>query len=118
MYLALAADGYIRTFDRGRDPLRALAARFLTMGDELRMPTWAGAWHVREAQTHGVDGAVALSDADPFVIRALERAGIPVLALRLDNFNKESVDGPALAREVTEFVEGPVSRRAAARLRR
>ena len=49
----------------------------MTMGDELRMPTWAAAWHVNEAKTHGVDGAVALSDADPFVLRALERAGRP-----------------------------------------
>jgi hypothetical protein len=32
MYLALAADGYIRSLDGGRDPMRALAARFLTMG--------------------------------------------------------------------------------------
>jgi benzoyl-CoA reductase/2-hydroxyglutaryl-CoA dehydratase subunit BcrC/BadD/HgdB len=65
MYLALAADGYIRSTDGGRDPLRALAARFLTMGDELRMPGWAGPWHVHEAHTHGVHGAVALADADP-----------------------------------------------------
>jgi len=75
MYLGLAADGYIRHFDRGRDPLRALAARFLTMGDELRMPSWAAPWHVHEARTHQVDGAVALDDADPFVIRALVSNG-------------------------------------------
>jgi benzoyl-CoA reductase/2-hydroxyglutaryl-CoA dehydratase subunit BcrC/BadD/HgdB len=117
MYLALAADGYIRTFDRGRDPLRALAARFLTMGDELRMPTWAGPWHVREAQTHGVDGAIALSDADPFVVSALQRAGIPVLALHVDNFNKENVDWSALEQQVTQFIEGPVTQRASAQRR-
>ena len=114
MYLALAADGYIRTFDGGRDPLRALAARVLTMGDELRMPTWAAAWHVREAGTHGVHGAVALSDADPFVLRALERAGIPVLALTLDNFNQENADALAIESAVTEFIEGPVARYVAA----
>lgn len=107
MYLALAADGYIRTFDGGRDPLRALAARVVTMGDELRMPTWAAAWHVNEARTHGVDGAVALSDADPFVLRALEQAGVPVLALPLDNFNKEGADREAIERAVTQFIEGP-----------
>lgn len=105
MYLALAADGYIRTFDRGRDPLRALAGRIITMGDELRMPTWAAAWHVHEAQTHGVHGAVALSDADPFVLRALERAGVPVLALPLDNFNQEGVDRAAIDDQVTRFIE-------------
>lgn len=107
MYLALAADGYIRRFDNGRDPMRALAARFVTMGDELRMPTWAGAWHVREAESHGVDGAIALSDADPFVLRALRRAGVPVLALDLDNYNREDGDEDAVDRRIVEFLEGP-----------
>lgn len=112
MYLALAADGYIRTFDGGQDPLRALAARVVTMGDELRMPTWAAAWHVNEAQTHSVDGAVALADADPFVLRALEQSGIPVLALPLDNFNKEGADREAIERSMTQFIEGPAQARA------
>lgn len=106
MYLSLAADGYIRHHDRGRDPMRALAARFVTMGDELRMPTWAGAWHVRDARIHGVHGAVALTDADPFVLRALEEAGIPVLRLDLDNYNQEGADAEAVNRAVTGFIEG------------
>ncbi|GGB27417.1 hypothetical protein GCM10011380_16340 [Sphingomonas metalli] len=115
MYLALAADGYIRHFDRGRDPLRALAARFLTMGDELRMPSWAGPWHVHEAQTHAIDGAVALSDADPFVIRALTAAGIPVLELGVDNFAMDADTAAALERRITAFIEGPAGARAAER---
>lgn len=106
MYLSLAADGYIRHHDRGRDPMRALAARFVTMGDELRMPTWAGAWHVRDARLHGVYGAVALTDADPFVLRALEAACIPVLRLDLDNYNQESADAAAIDGAVTRFIEG------------
>lgn len=110
MYLALAADGYIRRIEPGADPLRSLAARFVTMGDELRMPTWAGAWHVKEAQSHAVDGAVALSDADPFVLRALRRAGIPVLSLDLDNYNQESSDAADVDRRIVEFLEGDVSR--------
>jgi hypothetical protein len=115
MYLALAADGYIRRYDRGRDPIRALAARFVTMGDELRMPGWAGPWHVHEAKTHGVDGAVALADADPFVIRALRLAGVPVLELGVDNFSGgEGAD--AVAARVTAFIEGPASQCAARRL--
>ena len=106
MYLSLAADGYIRHFDKGRDPMRALAARFLTMGDELRMPSWAGPWHVAEAQRHQVDGAVAIDDADPFVIRALEDAGIPVLRLSLDNFANDADEIDALHDRVTRFIEG------------
>lgn len=109
MYLSLAADGYIRSTSGGRDPMRALAARFVTMGDELRMPTWAGAWHVREAGTHAIDGVVALSDADPFVLRALRRAGLPVLALDLDNYNQEATDADAVDRSIAAFLEGPAS---------
>ena len=108
MYLGLAADGYLRTFEGERDALRALAARFVTMGDELRMPTWAGAWHVKEARTHGVHGAVAIDDADPFVLEALERAGVPVLRLPMGNM---SVDGDTLETRVTAFIEGPVEAR-------
>ena len=115
MYLALAADGYIRRTDRGRDPLRALAARFLTMGDELRMPSWAGPWHVHEAQTHGIDGAVALTDADPFVLRALATAGVPVLELGVDNFAMEAEQAAELEARITRFIEGPASARAAER---
>ena len=115
MYLALAADGYIRSTEGGRDPMRALAARFLTMGDELRMPTWAGPWHVHEAKTHQVDGAVALADADPFVIRALREAGVPVLELSADNFNREGEDSAAIEASITAFIEGPAGARAQSR---
>lgn len=115
MYLALAADGYIRSFDRGRDPLRALAARFLTMGDELRMPSWAAPWHVHEAQTHGIDGAVALTDADPFVLRALTAAGIPVLELGVDNYALDRADAADLETRIAAFIEGPCSLMADAR---
>jgi benzoyl-CoA reductase/2-hydroxyglutaryl-CoA dehydratase subunit BcrC/BadD/HgdB len=85
MYLALAADGYLRYTAQGQDPLRALAARFVTMGDELRMPAWAAPWHVHEARTHGIDAAVAIADADPHVVAALRAAGVPVLQLGIDN---------------------------------
>jgi len=118
MYLSLAADGYIRRHDRDRDPMRALAARFVTMGDELRMPTWAGAWNVKEAQLHGVDGAMALSDADPLVLRALREAGIPVLELGIDNYVPDPVAEADLDRRVIAFLEGPVAAASAARLSR
>jgi benzoyl-CoA reductase/2-hydroxyglutaryl-CoA dehydratase subunit BcrC/BadD/HgdB len=115
MYLALAADGYIRDLSGGRDPLRALASRVICMGDELRMPTWAGPWHVHEAQTHQIDAAVALQDADPFVVRALRAAGVPVLELTADNFNREGEDAAGIEAAITAFIEGPASQRAEAR---
>ena len=115
MYLSLAADGYIRRHDRGRDPLRALAARFVTMGDELRMPTWAGAWHVKEAAWHQVDGAMALSDADPLVLRALREAGVPVLELGMDNYVPDPAVEADLDRRAIAFLEGPVAAASARR---
>ncbi len=117
MYLSLAADGYIRHFDRGRDPMRALAARVMTMGDELRMPNWAGAWHVKDALAHGVDGAIALSDADPIVLRELAKAGFPVLELGIDNYNPDSVDAALTDRRIRDFLEGPAAAKAEARRR-
>ena len=106
MYLALAADGYLRYWRSDQSPLRALAARFVTMGDELRMPTWAGAWHLREARTHRVDAVVAIDDADPLVLRTLENAGIPVLRLALDNFAGASAGREDAAQRVTTFLDG------------
>lgn len=102
MYLGLAADGYIREFAGEQDAMAALAARFITMGDELRMPTWAGAWHVKEARTNGVDAVVAIDDADPFVLEALEAAGFPVCRLALNNM---SADGGERAAVVTAFLD-------------
>ena len=77
------------------------------MGDELRMPSWAAPWHVHEAQTHGIDGSVALTDADPFVLRALAAAGIPVLELGVDNYALDGADAGVLEARIAEFIEGP-----------
>jgi benzoyl-CoA reductase/2-hydroxyglutaryl-CoA dehydratase subunit BcrC/BadD/HgdB len=103
MYLSLAADGYLRSFEGDHDVVRALAARFLTMGDELRMPTWSGAWHVKEAKLHGVHGAVAIDDADPLVLEALERAGIPVCRVAMNNMG---AGNSAVDAEITAFLDG------------
>ena len=109
MYLGLAADGYLRSFEGEHDAVRALAARFVTMGDELRMPTWSGAWHVKEAQIHGCHGAVAIDDADPLVLEALERAGIPVCRVAMNNMGAGTADVDAV---ITSFVDG-LARKAA-----
>jgi hypothetical protein len=113
MYLGLAADGYPRYFD-GRDPLRALAARFVTVGDELRMPTWSAAWHVKEARKHHIDGVVSLGEDDYFSVRRLEAAGIPVLSLAADNVDRRTWDEDALEQAISAFIEDrvlPVARR-------
>jgi 2-hydroxyglutaryl-CoA dehydratase D-component len=104
MYLGLAADGYRREF-ADRDPLRALAARFVCVGEELRMPTWASAWHLEEARRHSIDGVVSLGEEDSFSVRAFEAEGIPVLSLRADNVDRRTWSEDQLAAEVGEFIE-------------
>lgn len=104
MYLGLAADGYQRNFD-GRDPLRALAARFVPVGEELRMPTWSSAWHLKEARLHGIDGVVSLGEDDYFSVRKLEADGIPVLTVRANNVDRRTWDEQQLVRDIGEFIE-------------
>lgn len=116
MYLALAADGYLRYVD-GRDPLRCLASRFVPMGEELRMPTWSSAWHLKEAVLHGVDGVISLGEDDYFSARRLEAAGIPVLSIRADNVDRRTWDETRLSETVAEFIERRVAPVAARRTR-
>jgi hypothetical protein len=108
MYLGLAADGYLRYFDRGRDPLRALAARFVPVGEELRMPTWSSAWHVKEALLHGIDGVVSLGEDDFFSVRRLEEAGIPVLKINADNVDRRTWSEQELIDLIGRFIEARV----------
>jgi hypothetical protein len=104
MYLGLAADGYARYFE-GRDPLRALAARFVTVGDELRMPPWSAAWHVKEARKHQIDGVVSLGEDDYFSVRRLEAAGIPVLSIAADNVDRRTWSEDGLKAAISRFIE-------------
>src|SRR5690606_1402990 len=91
MYLALAADGYLRY---GDDPVRTLAARFVGLTDLLYIPPMSSSWYVKEALTHGVDGVVHLvADDTPgsaLITAALEEAGIPVLDIRANNADARS----------------------------
>ncbi|HLI58795.1 MAG TPA: 2-hydroxyacyl-CoA dehydratase family protein [Solirubrobacteraceae bacterium] len=105
MYLGLAADGYLRSFDGGRDPLRALAARFVPVGEELRMPTWSSAWHLKEAKLHRIDGVVSLGEEDFFSVRRLEEAGIPVLSVRANNVDRRTWSEAELTDLVDRFIE-------------
>jgi benzoyl-CoA reductase subunit B len=90
MYMSIAADGYIK---HGlSDPVRALAARYLNLGEQMHIPPWAGAWAVHEAQRHRVHGAVMIVTPNlrhqlvgsKFQALALEQAGIPVPELEVE----------------------------------
>lgn len=103
MYLAIAADGYLRY---GSDPMRALAARFVGITDLLYVPPMSSSWYVKEALSHGVDGAVHLvADDTPgatLITEALEAAGVPVVEIRASNADPRST---AQVREViTDFL--------------
>lgn len=91
MYLAIAADGYVRY---GDDPVRALAARFVGLTDLLYVPPMSSSWYVKEALAHGVDGVVHLvADDTPggaLISAALEERGIPVLEIRGSNADGRS----------------------------
>src|ERR1700752_4990759 len=87
MYTNLLSEGYRRTFTD--DPLRALAARHISMNEQLHLPPWMADWAIHEARAFGAQGAVMLvpvgdrlsSFGTRFARLALEKAGIPVLEL-------------------------------------
>ncbi|MGW4589981.1 2-hydroxyacyl-CoA dehydratase [Amycolatopsis thermoflava] len=109
MYLAIAADGYLRY---GDDPLRALAARFAAFSDQLYTPPWSAEWYVKEARNHGVDGVVHLVSDDArggyFTTRALRAAGIPVLELHADNVDARQASPEAISAVVRDWLDREV----------
>jgi hypothetical protein len=111
MYLAIAADGYLRY---GDDPLRALAGRFAAFTDQLYTPPWSVEWYVQQARQHGVNGVVHLVSDDGrgswFTTHALEAAGLPVLELRTDNVDDRGYDADAVSRTVSAWLEERVLR--------
>ena len=107
MYLAIAADGYVR---HGRsDQLRTLAARFAAFTEQLNAPPWNAEWYVKEARAHGIDGVVHLVGDSPrggyFITRALEGAGIPVLEIHAENIDARDWDEQAMTAAVSAFIE-------------
>lgn len=109
MYLAIAADGYLRY---GDDPVRALAARFVGITDQLYVPPWSAQWYVKEALSHRVDGVVHLvADDTPgsgFITEALEAEGIPVLEIRANNADQRSSRAARIPERMAEFLRNRV----------
>lgn len=111
MYLGIAADGYARY---GDDPMRALAARFVGITDQLYVPPWSSQWYVKEALSHGVDGVVHLvADDTPgagLITEALEEKGIPVLEIRANNADERSSAQARIPDRIAEFLRERVVR--------
>jgi hypothetical protein len=108
MYLAVAADAYLRY---GDDPLRTLAARFAAFGDQINMPPWSSEWYLKEAR-HNRDRRRRAprrrraAAARPFITRALE-GGRSSPSARSDAHNVDQRAGTTTRsrRSVSRFVE-------------
>src|SRR5690606_26375686 len=107
MYLAVAADAYLR---RGEDPFRSLAARFCGFADLYNTPPWSSEWYAGEAVRNRIDGVVHLTtDAvrgTHFITRAIEGAGVPVLEIGGSNVDARDWDAESVESAVDAFIVG------------
>lgn len=99
MYLPFAADGYIR-HSQG-DPLRALAARVVSLNEQLHQPPWANGWLVKQARDYRIDLAVMLVPENDrpsgygtrFIAADLRAAGVEVVEITADMVDARRWDG-------------------------
>lgn len=111
MYLPFAADGYIR--QAGSDPLRALAARVVSMNEQLHQPPWAGAWLVEQARKYRIDVALLLipqhdrfsGHGSLFIKKALEDAGVTVVEIWSDMVDQREWDRDEMYRKVAAVLD-------------
>lgn len=110
-YLSMACDGYPRY--GLSDPIRTLAARYVTFNDRLHLPPWAGAWAQWEARTHRICGAVQLARGPglQFITRALEADGVPVLQFPVDAVDSRRWDQDVARAMVIDFIENRLAPR-------
>lgn len=112
IYLSIAADAY-PTY--GDDPLRALAGRMTKIYNILGVPPFSTDWFAAEARKAGIDGVVSLTGGTEddcreafgyhyLVRRALEREGVPVLRLGVDNADARSWNDDAVRARVERFL--------------
>lgn len=112
MYLAMGADAYIRNHVE-EDPLRALAARFIGMEDFLHMPPWNSSWYLQQIRQNQIDGVVYMVpendmqavEGSYFIKKALEDAGIPVLAFNADPVDPGKWNAATMTEMVEQFIE-------------
>jgi len=119
IYLAIAADGY-PTY--GDDPLRALAGRMTKIFNILGVPPFNTDWFAAEAVKAGIDGVVSLTGGTEddcreafghhyLVRRALEKVGVPMLRLGVDNVDARGWDDEAVKARVEQWLKDEVEGR-------
>lgn len=114
MYSNFFSDGYRKYF--GADPLRALAARHISMNEQLHLPGWMADWIIQQARDYQADAAVMLvpigdrmaSLGTKLCALALEKAGIPTLSLTASMVDARLWDNEAMIRRVEQFLEEKV----------
>ena len=116
MYSNFLSDGYRKYFTD--DPLRALAARHISMNEQLHLPGWMAEWIIKQARDYGAQGAVMLTPINDrmsslgtkFCKLALEKAGIPVLEIRASAVDARLWDDDANRALVAKFIEERIAR--------
>ena len=111
MYSDFLSDGYRKYFSG--DPMRALAARHISMNEQLHLPGWMSEWIVEQAKRWGVHGAVMLVPKNDrlsafgarHTARMLEAAGLPVVELEANMVDSRQWDDAAMTQRVEQFIE-------------
>jgi hypothetical protein len=110
MYMPFAGPQYIRKI-KGT-PMEALASRICSMNEVLHLPPWMNGWMVSEARRCSIDAAMMLvppgnrlSQSGTHLTRkALERAGVPCLALDADMVDAKSWSQEQVLEHVGSFL--------------
>ena len=82
------------------------------MNEQLHNPPWANEWILEQAKRHRIDAALVLTPlgmrpaatGKRFVERALERAGIPALAISADQVDARHWDERGMRDRVRRFL--------------
>ncbi|MFC1532157.1 2-hydroxyacyl-CoA dehydratase [Thermodesulfobacteriota bacterium] len=108
-YLSIAIDGYLRYGTR--DPIRALASRYVTFNRQMHIPPWSSAWALWEARTHRLHGGVQIARGTGLnlITRMLSDNGFPVLRLPVDPVDAGTWDDEKMERLVLDFIENEIS---------
>ena len=118
MYSNFLSDGYRKYFGPDDDPLRALAARHISMNEQLHLPGWMAEWIIDQARDYQCDAAVMLvpigdrmsAFGTKLCAMAMEKAGIPTLTLTASMVDARLWDNDAMIAKVEQFLEQRVIR--------
>ena len=111
MYTNFLAKGYIRYFEG--DPMRALAARHISMNELLHLPPWMADWVLHEAGEMGAQGVVNLvpigdrlsANGTLLAKLAIEKAGLPVLDISANMVDARAWDKDQMEAKVGNFID-------------